>query len=112
MEGVVVRENFLLYAGIRVLDCAENWTCDWLGGSQVIGPLEALSCSLAGMLTENALGISHRMGLQEQSGLSPGKTFSCFPLLHGKQVALCSSGGLVWHHLDGGCALGRLSHHF
>ena len=30
----------------------------------------------------------------------------------GKLAALCSSGELVWHHLDGDCVLGRLSHCF
>lgn len=76
-----------------VLDCPEDWTCDWLGGNQVIGPLEAPSFSIAGVLTANALRISHIMGLQEQSGLNillnifsfsssapSGSKWHCFPV--------------------------------
>jgi len=97
---------------LMVLDCPEDWTCDWLGGNQVIGSLEALSFSTASVLTENALRNSRSMGLQEQSRLNPVKHFLVFFFSIGKQVASCSSGGLVWHHLDGGCAPGRLSHRF
>lgn len=54
---------------LMVLDCPDDWACDWFGGNQVIGPLEALCFSIAGVLTENALRIPHSMGLQEGSGL-------------------------------------------
>ena len=40
------------------------------------------------------------------------KNFFFLSCSAGKLVARCSSGELVWHHLDGGCALGRLSHCF
>lgn len=48
-----------------VLDCPEDWTCDWLGENQAIGPLEALSFSIVCMLTEDELRISHSSEAQK-----------------------------------------------
>lgn len=48
---------------------------------------------------------------KEQFGLI-NNHFLFFFCSIGKRVASCSSGELVWHHLDGGCALGRHSHCF
>lgn len=96
----------------KVLDCPEDWICYLSDGNFYDQPQEPLKKLNHFMFTTHAiweLRISYRCEFNEQSGHC-WCTFSVFLFcFNGKWVAWCSSGGLVWHHQDDDCALGRLS---